>query len=223
MFETFRGAESGLIYSRVLAMVRHLFGSDTFMVPPYQLGHNNTEALESGAWWFYYKLGFRPHDAGVLRLLKAELRKIKRRPGRRTGIATLNELSSENMYLSLGRKRRHIMGEISLGDIGLRIARGLAGRFGADREGAVRTCSAETRRRLGVRTLAGFSPGERLAWERWSPLVMLLDGVETWKASEKRDLVKVIRAKGSGRESKFVELFNRHRRLQRALLKLVEA
>jgi len=68
VFETYRSAESGFIYSRALAMVRRLFGSDTFVVPPYQLGHNNPEALQSGAWWFYYKRGFRPHDPAVLRI-----------------------------------------------------------------------------------------------------------------------------------------------------------
>ena len=41
MFETCRAAESAFIYSRVLAMVRYLFGCDTFTVPPMQLGYNN--------------------------------------------------------------------------------------------------------------------------------------------------------------------------------------
>jgi hypothetical protein len=222
MFETVRGAESGLIYSRVLAMVRRLFGSDTFMVPPYQLGHNNQEALESGAWWFYYKLGFRPKDAGVRRLLKTELGKIKRRPRHRTDITTLNELSSENMYLSLGSRRADVMGEISLGDIGLKVAHYLAERFGADREQGLRTCSAEAIRRLGVRSFSRYTAGEILTWKRWSPLVMLLDGVEAWKPAEKRALVEVIRAKGGLRESRFVELFNRHRKLRKAMLRLLK-
>jgi hypothetical protein len=222
MFETVRGAESGLIYSRVLAMVKHLFGSDTFMVPPYQLGHNNQEALESGAWWFYYKLGFRPKDAGVRRLLKTELRKIKRHPRHRTDIATLNELSSENMYLSLNSRRKDVMGEISLGDIGLKVAHYLAERFGADRELGLRACSAEAIRRLGVRSFKRYSAGELLTWKRWSPLVMLLDGVDGWTPAEKHALVEVVRAKGGRRESRFVELFNRHRRLQRAILRLLE-
>lgn len=79
VFETFRGGESALIFSCVSAIVRHIFGSDTFTVDPYQLGYANTEGLKSGAWWFYYKLGFRSYDACARRVLSAELAKIKTR------------------------------------------------------------------------------------------------------------------------------------------------
>ena len=60
IFETFRGAEAAWVYGRLLATLRVLFDADTFSVPPYQLGDGNDEGIESGAWWFYYKLGFRP-------------------------------------------------------------------------------------------------------------------------------------------------------------------
>ncbi|MGD9140104.1 MAG: hypothetical protein PVJ42_01050 [bacterium] len=222
MFETFRGAGSGIVYSRALAMVRRLFGSDTFAVPPHQLGYNNLEALESGAWWFYYKLGFRPRDPGVRRLLRMELNMMKRRPRHRTDIKTLNDLSSENMYFSMGKKRKDVIGEIYLGDIGLLVSRTLAERFGADREKAVRTFSREAARRLGLRSRQGFSAGERLAWERWSPLIMAVPGIEKWSAEDMRLLVRVVRAKGGRRESEFVRLFNRHRRLQKALIELTQ-
>ena len=62
VFETFRGGEAAHVYARLLATVRTLFGSDTFAIYPYQLGHENDEGLASGAWWFYYKLGFRPRE-----------------------------------------------------------------------------------------------------------------------------------------------------------------
>ena len=61
-----------------------------------------------------------------------------------------------------------------------------------------------------------WSAGERLAWNRWSPLVLLLD-VESWKAGERRALVDVIRAKGGRHEWEFVRRFDGHRRLREAL------
>ena len=45
-----------------VGLLRALFGCDSFAIDPYQLGHHNAEGLSSGAWWFYYKLGFRPID-----------------------------------------------------------------------------------------------------------------------------------------------------------------
>jgi hypothetical protein len=220
MFETYRGAESSFIYSRVLAMVRHLFGSDVFMVPPYQLGYENPEALRSGAWWFYYKLGFGPHDRDVRRLLRAELAKMKKAPRYRSDVRTLNKLASENLFLYLGKRRAGVMGRISIGDIGLRITDTLAGRFGADRETGVKNLSREAAGLLGVRSFRGFSAGERLAWERWSPLIMTLPDVDKWHPEAKRALVRVVRAKGRRRESEFVRLSNGHGRLQRAVLTL---
>ena len=80
MFDTYRGGEAGLVYGRVLAAMRALFGVDTFTIFPYQLGHENDEGLQSGAWWFYYKMGFRPKDAAVAALARREAERVRRRP-----------------------------------------------------------------------------------------------------------------------------------------------
>jgi hypothetical protein len=106
--------------------------------------------------------------------------------------------------------------------VGLRIARRNAECFGADREAGVRICGREATRLLGLRTLAGFSTGQRLWWQRWSPLIMALPGVEHWAAAEKRALIRVVRAKGGRRESDFVWLFDGHRRLRQAVLRLAD-
>ena len=220
VFETYRGGEAGYIYGRVLALVRRLFDIDAFTVPPYQLGLDNEEGLKSGAWWFYYKLGFRPHDGTVRRVMRTELRRMRRNPRHRSSLATLEKLVQANMFYYLGKPRADVRGRISLGNIGLCVTRYLAERFGADRERGIRTCSREAARLLGVRSTAGWSPGERLWWGRWSPLVMALPGVARWSAANKRSLVQVVRAKGGRRESDFVRLFDAHRPLRRALIRL---
>jgi hypothetical protein len=218
----FRGAEATPLYARVLGAVRHLFGADTFVVDPYQMGHDNPEGLKSGAWWFYYKLGFRPRDPAVIRLARSEIEKIKADRRYRTSLATLNRLSAVNMYLYLDRPRDGVIGVFARENVGLWIVRYLAERFGADRERGLATCSREAARLLRVRSMAAFSPGERLAWKRWAPLVMLLPGVATWPASDRAAMARVVRAKGGRRETDFVKLFDRHRRLRRALLDLAK-
>lgn len=222
VFETFRGGESARIYGRVLAMTRHLFGADAITVDPYQMGHDNVEGLKSGAWWFYYKLGFRPLDPKVKRLLRTELRRMRRNPKHRSSQATLNRLSSKNMFFFLGRSRKDIRGMIPLGNIGLATSRTLALRFGADRERTIQVCEKEAARRLGLRSFRGFTTGERLAWQRWSPLILTLPGIERWPRDEKRALVEVARSKGGRRESDYLRLFDTHRKLRRSLLELAE-
>jgi len=70
--------------------------------------------------------------------------------------------------------------------------------------------------------LRRLSAGERLAWERWSPLVLNLPGVRRWGVAEKRALVRVVRAKGGRHESDYAMLFDRHRLLRRAVRALAE-
>jgi hypothetical protein len=220
VFETFRGGPSAAIYGRVLATARHLFGCDAFSIDPYQLGHHNPEGLRSGAWWFYFKLGFRPRDAGVRRLVAAERARLRRHPGRRTGAATLRRLAAAPLFWSAGRARPDVIGRIDLGRIGLRVSERAAARYGADRERGVAQDGRDAARLLGVGARRGWTADERRAFEAWAPLVMTLEGVERWSPAARRALGEVVRAKGGRRESEFVRRFDRHALLRRAVLRL---
>jgi len=216
----YRGAEAAHLYARCLNAVTRLFGTDTFMVDPYQMGHENPEGLRSGAWWFYYKLGFRPRDPAIARMAERELARVGRDTSYRTSIGRLNRLSSVNMYLHLGEPRDDVIGEFARENVGFHIVRYLAGRFGADRERGIASCAREAARLLGLRSLATLPPGERLAWDRWSPLILALPDIENWSGTERRAAARVVRAKGGRRESEFVRRFDRHPRLRAAVLKL---
>jgi len=224
VFETFRGGESGRIYGKVLALTRHLFGPDTFTIFPYQLGgYGNPEALASGAWWFYQKLGFRPRAPRVVELMNEELARMKVDPKHRSTLATLKVLASENLYFHLRKERDDTIGLLELPNVGLAVTDMLARRFGSDRERAEAVLILEARDLLGLRSLTGWNEGERLAFRRWAPLVAILPGVARWSAGEKRALTAVVRAKGGRRESDFVRLFDRHRKLRRAVVALAKS
>jgi hypothetical protein len=66
------------------------------------LGHENEEAIESGSFWFYYKLGFRPESPQVARVAERELQKIATRPGYRTRPATLRRLAKSPVIYNCG-------------------------------------------------------------------------------------------------------------------------
>jgi len=222
VFDTYRGAEAGWIYARVLAMTRHLFGSDTFTIFPYQLGEGNEEAVASGAWWFYQKMGFRPRDAAVTRLMLRELARMKSSPRHRTGPATLKRMAKENLYLRLGRERDDVIGRLELPNVGEHVMKSIAARFGSDREAAEHVCAREAAVRLGVRP-SSWSPAERAAWRRWAPVILILPGLGRWSPAERRGLAEVVRAKGGRRESEFVRRFDAHRQLRAAMRALTLA
>ncbi|HTF89455.1 MAG TPA: hypothetical protein VK843_13665 [Planctomycetota bacterium] len=216
VFDTYRGAQAAHVYSRALAMVRALFGADTFTIYPYQLGYENDEGLKSGAWWFYQKLGFRSRERGVLRSMDRELGRMRRDPAHRSSRATLKKVVPYNVYLDLDAPRDDVIGIFPLAKVGESITRLLARRFGSDRERATRELSTEAQALLGSPPWKELSPEERQACERWAPLVFCLEGVESWSAAERRALFEVMRAKGGRRESDFVARFDAHAKLRAA-------
>jgi hypothetical protein len=93
LYYTFREGESAWIYARLLRLFRQVLGVTCFSVDPYQIGHENPEAVDSGAFWFYRKLGFRPTDSEVARLVAREERRMRETPGYRSSRRTLEKLA----------------------------------------------------------------------------------------------------------------------------------
>jgi hypothetical protein len=93
LFYTFRDGETAWLYARVLKLLGEQLGVTCFSVDPYQLGHENEEAIDSGAFWFYRKLGFRPASEETLRLAAREDAKVAAKPGYRTPPPILRKLA----------------------------------------------------------------------------------------------------------------------------------
>ena len=215
-FETFRGAEAAFTFARWLAALRHVFGSTSFSIEPYQLGKDNEEALDSGAWWFYAKLGFAPRDEVTRRLAHDEAARMQRRPSHRTSVSTLRRLAQHAPVLRPRRAQPHA--HVPLHELGLRAGAALSARCGSDRERALEEASSELMRHCGLMTLRGFSPDQREAWRRFAPILALLD-LRSWPKRERAALVELIRAKGGRSERGYVDRYVAHPLLDAALLR----
>jgi hypothetical protein len=99
LYYTFREGESAWLYGRLLRLFRQVLGVNCFSVDPYQIGHENPEAIDSGAFWFYRKLGFRPVKPELAALVEREERAIARTPGRRSSRRTLEKLAAGYLVL----------------------------------------------------------------------------------------------------------------------------
>jgi hypothetical protein len=97
LYYTFREGESAWLYARILRLFRQVLGVTCFSVDPYQIGHENPEAVDSGAFWFYRKLGFRPTDPAVVRLVAREEGRMRNAPGYRSSKRTLERLANGYM------------------------------------------------------------------------------------------------------------------------------
>ena len=85
----------------MLRAFRTLYGSGRFVINAYQFGAGNAEAIASGAFWFYYRLGFRPASAQARRLAAREAQRMAADRKYRSDARTLKSLAVGDLHLDL--------------------------------------------------------------------------------------------------------------------------
>ena len=103
VYPYYRGGEAQYIFQLVLQVHTKVFGLKRFTVDAYQIGKENYDGIQSGAFWVYYKAGFRPIEKIQKELAAAEEIKIKTTPGYRSPITVLKKLADSRMELILNK------------------------------------------------------------------------------------------------------------------------
>ena len=223
IFESFRQGESAYIFSQVYRTFFHLCGAPYLLVPRYQVGYENEEALQSGAFWFYHKLGFRPEDPLVLALAQQEQEKIQADPTYRSPREILRKLAQSDMSLTLNTESSTDFRILEPGTLGLLVTQHITRNFHGDRKAAVRAARRTVIRALGISGWQRWSAPEQMALERLSPILVLIPDLPRWTPAEKRALVRIIKAKGGRREAAYIGLLREHHRLARSLRELANS
>jgi hypothetical protein len=211
-FETFRGGEAGLLFARLIAAARHVFGCEEFSVEPYQLGEGNDEGIESGAWWFYRRFGFRPRALDARRLEQREIRRSRANPGYRSPARSLRRLARSHLFFSLDPARRpNLLRTAGLLRAATRELREFPRADAAERRAAAARAAGKW---LGARHLS--AEAARVLAD-WAGLVLALARTGRWSLRERRQLLRIIEAKAAASERIYLERLRRHARLRRAL------
>ncbi len=121
LYYTFRDGETAWLYARVLNVMHHFTGATAFTLDPYQIGHENEEGIESGAFWFYRKLGFRPMRRELVLLAEKEEEKIATQKGYRTPPRTLRKLAEGPMIFQLRGTENHDWDRFQIRNIGFKL------------------------------------------------------------------------------------------------------
>lgn len=221
IFESFRRGESAFIVSQVFRAYHQAFGMQMVIVDPYQIGHDNPEALRSGAFYFYRHLGFRPRDPGVRRLADEEQDKIVRDPAYRSPLRILERLARSEVYLTLSKREPDPDRRVTASRLAGLVTGHVARVFRGDRGAARREASMRVARALGLPRRLPWPDSERRAFEQLSLLMALIPGLERWPAADRHRLVQVLRAKGGPSEARYMRLLDGHQRLRRSLAALV--
>jgi len=218
-FYTYRQGETAWIYAQALRCLCAFTGAATISVYPYQIGQNNDEALDSGAFWFYRKLGFRSGSHDLEQLARREEQKIAANPQYRTPKKTLKLLAEAHVFFELPGGEPHAWDTFSTRNLGLRVNRRMSREFGGDSARIRRASVGRVSRALDV-DLSHWTPAERQAFENWSLVLALIPNLRRWTKQEKQDAGKIIRAQAGPSEMRYLRLTQQHPRLREELLSL---
>ncbi|HBB98376.1 MAG TPA: hypothetical protein DC054_23590 [Blastocatellia bacterium] len=219
LYYTFRDGETAWLYARILHLMRQLLGVTVFSIDPYQVGHENEEGIESGAFWFYRKLGFRPVKPELLKLTKADEANVLKNPGHRTSAAKLRKLAAGHMLFDLNEeKSRNRWDKFEVRNIGLAVQRRMAREFDGN-AAAIREQSLDFVKRALRVTSRSWSESELAALRNLSLVLAMIPDLEEWNADQKLLATRIIRAKGGRDEAFYLKLMQKHAALRDALMR----
>ena len=219
LFDTFRGGESVHVFAQVLRVYRGMFDVRTFRVDPYQFGEDNPEAIESGAFWFYYRLGFRPTDPALRKLADHESARVARDRNHRTSAAMLRRLAASRMQMSVVETGDPAL---DLGAASLAVTRWVARGFAGNRDRAARSAIRTVESALGARRRGRWPAAERASFESLALLVGLIPDLGGWPAKDRAALLRLMRARGGPSEMTYLRALRAHARLQAAVMAIAQ-
>ncbi|MCE3259023.1 MAG: hypothetical protein K0S12_664 [Bacteroidetes bacterium] len=199
IFEAFRGGESAIVFAQLCRCYRMAFGATYFEVEPYQFGKNNPEGIQSGAFWFYYRFGFRPVDEKLHQLSLEESGKIASQKGYRSSVEVLKKFTQSNLFVHFDKASEKPLNPSAMSKF---VSEKIIRDFQGDREQALKWCVRELKNKKIISGKESKTGLYKLAFF----LVFCLD-IDLLNINAKRTLSKMIEAKG-GSEFGYCRLLN---------------
>ncbi|HZE24025.1 MAG TPA: hypothetical protein VE054_08530 [Blattabacteriaceae bacterium] len=218
-FPAYRDGETAWIYAQTLRLLRQLHGVNAISVYPYQIGDGNEEAIASGAFWFYRKMGFRSMDPALEKLAQAEEKKVQANAKYRTSAATLRRLSKANVVYELPEAERGAWDRFSMRNVGLAVQKRMARDFDGDAQ-SMRKAAVERLDRIIKVDSQKLKPQAQAAFADFVAVLSLVPDLDRWPPDEKDALREIISAKAGRTELRYQSLLAAHDRLRKAILNL---
>jgi len=218
-FYTYRRGEVAWIFAQVLRCLCHLMGTTCISMYPYQLGHNNEEAIAAGAFWFYRKLGFRPGRSDLLRLVEREETRIAQDAGYRTSARTLRRLAEGHVFYELPGHEGGAWERFSTRNIGLRVNRRMGEKFDGDVQRFRKVSTERLARILGGKIPPADSLS-RTSFENFGLVLSLVPKLQDWSSPEKQGVLEIIRARSGREEMPYLHLLQHHSKLRESLIRV---
>jgi len=239
LYYTFREGETAWLYAQLLRIFKQHLGVTVFSVDPYQIGDENEEAIESGAFWFYRKLGFHPIQDEVAKIVEREEKKIAGRKDYRTPAKILRKIAKSHLIYAhpergantpdsymdqkqTGKIHPAIQNQwrdFHLHNILLAIQKRMSQSFDGSAL-KMREITAEKVSRLLDVDLKKLKQTELEAFSNYAIVLSLIPNIEKWTKEEKELTAEIIHSKGSDSEAQYLQLVQKHRQLRKAFIRI---
>jgi hypothetical protein len=191
IYESYRGGESAYLFAQLLRTYKQRFSPTYIEVEPYQFGQGNPEGIKTGAFWFYYRFGFKPVDKGLRALAAKEFDKIKIKPGYRSPISVLKAFTHSNMMLRFEESSINIDPSV----ISAFITETIQLRFAGNRAAFRIWAFSEIKKELNI-DVARLSGLEKIGLEKLFGFVSSCLALNAMNEEQKRSLKNLLLEKG---------------------------
>lgn len=189
IFEAFRGGESAVVSAQLLRCYHMAYGANYFEVEPYQFGKNNPEGIQSGAFWFYHRFGFRPVDKALFRLAEDQYAKIRTAKGYRSPVEILKQFTRSNLFVQLSDSSHTPLNPSALSRF---ITSAITTKFSGDRNAAYKWAVSD----LKKNNIIGISEN-KTGLKKLALFFALCLNTENMSATDKKLVKQLINAKAS--------------------------
>lgn len=201
IFDAHRGGESGYLFSQLLRVYKHRFNVNTFSVEPYQYGKNNPEGIQSGAYWFYYRFGFRSDDEEIKAIAEDERMHILKEPNYKTPTEVLRKFTKSNITLKLKNSNTIFSSQLSL-----KITEFVAINYLGNRKMAIK----EGEKKL--KQIFGFPKNKHKVqevWKSWCLAILVLATLKNPSSAQKKIFHQLLEDKSFGKEVDYLFKLNK--------------
>ena len=218
LYYTFREGETAWLYARLLKLFHQLFGATYFSIDPYQIGLHNEEAIESGAFWFYRKLGFRSIKSDIFRLVQGEEKKIATRKNYRTPLRTLRKIAQGHLVFEVGTPSSD-WDNFQVRNVGIAVQKRMAQSFDGNAEKMRASVAKDIAGAISLKVSSLSASGQQ-TFENLALVIALVPDLDSWSKGEKQLAKQIIQARLSADESDYLRLLQQHKRLREAIIKI---
>lgn len=213
VFPSYRGGESAWFFAQLLRVYQQVFQPSYFVAEPYQVGRNNPEGIQTGAFWFYYRLGFRPAQKKLQLLAKKEFERLVQNKNHKTPKRILEQLVEDEMVLLKKNDPALLKNKYDTASLSKEVTKYIHQCYKGDMSTAEKEAVAVLCADLHITddvTYNTLKPGI----EKIALYIQAGGGIKKWNESDKKLLLSMLSEKAIGRDSEYAILYARHEKLE---------